>query len=155
VSVGEHDLVREVLAEMGVKILFWRVKVKPGKSMAFGMKEGKPVFALPGNPVSSMLTFAEFAAPALLKLMGHREIVKPLFPAVLQSDLRKKKGQTALVRVKLECSQGRYMAWSAGKQDTGLVRTMMEANAVAVLPADRESFAAGEDVQVHLLGAAL
>jgi molybdopterin molybdotransferase len=155
VSVGEYDLVREVLAEMGVKIVFWRVKVKPGKSMAFGMKGGKPVFALPGNPVSSMLTFAEFAAPALLKMMGHREMVRPLFPAVLQSDLRKKKGQTALVRVKLECTQGRYIAWSAGKQDTGLVRTMMEANAVAVLPADRESFAAGEEVQVHLLGAGL
>jgi molybdopterin molybdotransferase len=155
VSVGEYDLVREVLAELGVKIVFWRVKVKPGKSMAFGMKEGKPVFALPGNPVSSMLTFAEFAAPALLKLMGHEETVKPLFPAVLQSELKKKKGQTGLVRVKLECTQGRYTAWSAGKQDTGLVRTMMEANAVAVLPADRESFEVGEEVQVHLLGATL
>jgi len=79
-------------------------------------------------------------------------MVKALFPAVLQSDLRKKKGQTALVRVKLECTNGRYLAWSAGRQDTGLVRTMMDANGVAVLPADRETFAAGEEVQVHLLG---
>jgi molybdopterin molybdotransferase len=152
VSVGEHDLVREVLEEMGVKIVFWRVRVKPGKAMAFGMKDGRPVFALPGNPVSSMLTFEEFVAPALLKMMGHFEMVKALFPAVLQSDLRKKKGQTALVRVKLECTNGRYLAWSAGRQDTGLVRTMMDANGVAVLPADRETFAAGEEVQVHLLG---
>jgi molybdopterin molybdotransferase len=152
VSVGEHDLVREVLEEMGVKIVFWRVRVKPGKAMAFGMKDGRPVFALPGNPVSSMLTFEEFVAPALLKMMGHFEMVKALFPAMLQSDLRKKKGQTALVRVKLECTNGRYLAWSAGRQDTGLVRTMMDANGVAVLPADRETFAAGEEVQVHLLG---
>jgi molybdopterin molybdotransferase len=99
-----------------------------------------------------MLTFEEFVAPALLKMMGHFEMVKALFPAVLQSDLRKKKGQTALVRVKLECTNGRYLAWSAGRQDTGLVRTMMDANGVAVLPADRETFAAGEEVQVHLLG---
>jgi len=155
VSVGDHDLVREVLDELGVRIVFWKVNVKPGKSMAFGMKESVPVIALPGNPVSSMLTFEEFAAPALLKMMGRQDSVKALFPAVLQSSLRKKKGQTGLVRVKLECRNGRYLAWSAGKQDTGLVKTMMEANAVAVLPAEREGFAAGEEVQVHLLGSAV
>jgi molybdopterin molybdotransferase len=154
VSVGDRDFVREVLEEMGVKTVFWRVKVKPGKAMAFGIKDGRPVFALPGNPVSSMLTFEEFAAPALLKMMGHSITVKPLFPAVLQSGLKKKKGQTALVRVKLECTNGRYLAWSAGRQDTGFVRTMMDANAVAVLPAERDEFLAGEEVQVHLLGGA-
>jgi molybdopterin molybdotransferase len=154
VSVGDRDFVREVLEEMGVKTVFWRVKVKPGKAMAFGVKDGRPVFALPGNPVSSMLTFEEFAAPALLKMMGHTITVKPLFPAVLQSGLKKKKGQTALVRVKLECTNGRYLAWSAGRQDTGFVRTMMDSNAVAVLPADRDEFLAGEEVQVHLLGGA-
>jgi len=147
--------VREVLDELGVRIVCWKVNVKPGKSMAFGMKESVPVFALPGNPVSSMLTFEEFAAPALLKMMGRQDSVKALFPAVLQSSLQKKKGQTGLVRVKLECRNGRYLAWSAGKQDTGLVKTMMEANAVAVLPAEREGFAAGEEVQVHLLGSAV
>lgn len=152
VSVGDCDFVREVLEEMGVKTVFWRVKVKPGKAMAFGIKDGRPVFALPGNPVSSMLTFEEFVAPALLRMMGHSITVKPLFPAVLQSGLQKKKGQTALVRVKLECTNGRYLAWSAGRQDTGFVRTMMDANAVAVLPAERDEFLAGEEVQVHLLG---
>ena len=152
VSVGDHDLVKKVLEELGVEIVFWRVKVKPGKAMAFGKREGKPVFALPGNPVSSTLTFEEFVAPALLKMMGHKETVKPLFPAVLQGELRKKKGQTQLMRVRLEYSGGKYLALSAGKQDTGLVRTMMEANAVAVLPAEREFFATGEEVQVHLLG---
>jgi molybdopterin molybdotransferase len=70
---------------------------------------------------------------------------------VLQSDLKKKAGQTHLVRVRLEYSGGKYLAWSAGKQDTGLLKTMLRANALAVLPADRESFAAGEEIQVHLL----
>jgi len=142
-----------VLEELGVEIVFWRAKVKPGKALAFGIKEGKPVFALPGNPVSSMLTFEEFVAPALLKMMGHRQSVKPLFAAVLQTELRKNKGQTHLVRVKLEYSDGKYLAWSAGKQDTGLLKTMLEANAIAVLPAERELFEAGEEIQVHLLGA--
>jgi molybdopterin molybdotransferase len=151
VSMGDRDLVREVLDELGVEIVFWRVKVKPGKALAFGRKAGKLVFALPGNPVSAMLTFEEFVAPALLKMMGHRQSVKPLFPAVLQSDLKKKAGQTHLVRVRLEYSGGKYLAWSAGKQDTGLLKTMLHANALAVLPADRESFAAGEEIQIHLL----
>ncbi len=154
VSVGDRDLVREVLQELGVELIFWRVNVKPGKAMTFGKRKGVPVFALPGNPVSSMLTFEEFAAPALLKMMGHKQTVKTMFPASLQSDLRKRKGQTLLVRVRLEYVNGKYLAWSAGKQDTGLVRTMMEANAIAVLSEDRETFAAGDEVLVHLLGGA-
>jgi molybdopterin molybdotransferase len=152
VSMGDRDLVREVLGELGVETIFWRVKVKPGKSLAFGMKAGKPVFALPGNPVSTMLTFEEFVAPALLKMMGHKEMVKPLFTAVLQNELKKKAGQTHLVRVRLQYAEGRFLAWSAGKQDTGLLKTMLRANALAVLPADRDSFAPGEEIQVHLLG---
>jgi len=158
VSVGDRDLVREVLGELGVKIVFWRVKVKPGKAMAFGMTEdkpGKPVFALPGNPVSSMLTFEEFVAPALLKMMGHREMVQPLFAAVLQSDLKKRAGHTHLVRVRLEYVKGKYLAWSAGRQDSGVLKSLVEANAIAVLPAERDFVAAGEEIQVHLLGRAV
>ncbi len=151
VSMGDRDLVREVLEQLGVEIVFWRVKVKPGKALAFGRMKERLVFALPGNPVSAMLTFEEFVAPALLKMMGHWQTVKPLFPAVLQSELKKKAGQTHLVRVRLEYSGGKYLAWSAGKQDTGLLKTMLQANALAVLPEDRETFAAGEEIQVHLL----
>jgi molybdopterin molybdotransferase len=151
VSMGDRDLVREVLSELGVEIVFWRVKVKPGKALAFGKKDGTLVFALPGNPVSAMLTFEEFVAPALLKMMGHRQTVKPLFPAVLQNALKKRMGQTHLVRVRLEYSGGKYLAWSAGKQDTGLLKTLLRANALAVLPADRDFFDAGEEIQVHLL----
>jgi molybdopterin molybdotransferase len=151
VSMGDRDLVREVLAELGVEIQFWKVKVKPGKSLAFGVLGEKLVFALPGNPVSAMLTFEEFAAPALLKMMGHRQPVKLLLPAVLQGEIRKKLGETHLVRVRLEYSGGKYLAWSAGKQDTGRLKTLLQANALAVLPAEREYFAAGEEIQVHLL----
>jgi molybdopterin molybdotransferase len=155
VSVGDRDLVREVLGELGAEIVFWRVRVKPGKALAFGSREGKPIFALPGNPVSSMMTFDEFVAPALLKMMGHKATVMPLFPAVLQSDLKKRAGQTHLVRVRLEYAKGRYLAWSAGKQDTGVLTTMLQANAIAVLPPDRDFVAAGEEIQVHLLGQAV
>jgi molybdopterin molybdotransferase len=102
-----------------------------------------------------MLTFEEFAAPALLKMMGHRRTVKPLLPAVLQSEMKKKTGETQLMRVRLEYSGGKYLAWSAGKQDTGRLKTLLQANALAVLPAEREFFAAGEEIQVHLLDASV
>jgi len=151
VSMGDRDLVRAALQELGVEILFWKVKVRPGKAMAFGMKDGKPVFALPGNPVSAMLNFEEFVAPALRKMMGHRQVVKHLVQAVLQDGLRKKRGVTQLVRVRLEYSAGRYLAWNAGKQESSRQKTSLQANALAVLPAEGEEFAAGEEVQVHLL----
>lgn len=83
VSVGDRDFVRGVLTDLAVEQVFWRVDVRPGKSLAFGIKDGKPVFALPGNPVSTMLTFEEFVAPALLKMMGHNRLFKQLIRAEL------------------------------------------------------------------------
>ena len=70
VSRGDRDLVREVLAELGVRQLFWNVDIKPGRPMAFGMRDRTPVFSLPGNPVSTLLTFDQFVRPALLRMMG-------------------------------------------------------------------------------------
>jgi molybdopterin molybdotransferase len=161
VSVGDRDLVREALQELEVQLLFWQVRVKPGRAMAFGIKNGEPgkpcklVFALPGNPVSATLTFEEFAAPALLKMMGHRQVLKPLMPAILQCELKKRRGELQLLRVRLEYSGGKYLAWSAGKQDSGRQKTSLQANALALLPADRDFFAAGEEIQVHLLDASV
>jgi molybdopterin molybdotransferase len=152
VSVGDRDFVRETLADLGVEIVFWKVKVKPGKALAFGMAGSKPVFGLPGNPVSTMLTFDEFVAPALLRMMGHSHGDNPLFQAVLQHDLKKSAGRTQLVRLHLEYSDGRFLARSAGKQETGMLKTLLHTNAVAILPAERESFAAGESISVHLCG---
>jgi molybdopterin molybdotransferase len=151
VSVGDRDLVRDVLGELGVEQIFWRVDVKPGKALTFGMKDTTPVFALPGNPVSAMLTFEEFVAPALLKMMGHRNVIRPLFTAELQHEMRKAPGRTHLARVHVEYVDGRYLARSAGKQETGLLKTLLNANAIALLPSERTTFAAGDPIQVHLM----
>jgi len=151
VSVGDRDFVREVLAELGVKQLLWKVEIKPGKSVAFGSKDGKLVFALPGNPVSAIVTFEELVRPALLKMMGHQQLVKPIEKAILQEEMRKKAGRIFFSRVRLVRADGKYLAWSAGNQDTGRLQTMLQANALALLPADRTSFAAGEEIDVHLL----
>jgi molybdopterin molybdotransferase len=151
VSAGDRDFVRDVLQEFGVKQIFWRVDVKPGGPTAFGVKDGKPVFALPGNPVSTMITFEEFVRPALLKMMGHKRVFKPFVRAILQDEARKKAGKVNFLRVRLERRDGKYLAYSSGNQTTGILKTMLMADAIAKLPADRTSFSPGEEVEVHIL----
>jgi molybdopterin molybdotransferase len=151
VSVGDRDFVREILAEFGVKQIFWKVNIKPGKSTAFGIFGSRPVFSLPGNPVSAMITFAEMVRPALLKMMGHRHFTQPLLAATLQEDLRKKPGKIFFARVRLRIVKGKLLAWSAGHQDTGFQRTICLADGIARLPAEGGNFHAGEQIMVRLL----
>jgi molybdopterin molybdotransferase len=151
VSAGDRDLVRDCLAELDVRQLFWKVDIKPGGPVAFGMKEGKPVFSLPGNPVSTMVTFEELVRPALLRMMGHRRVIKPYVLATLRTEVRKKAGKVHFLRVRIEVENGRYWAISAGDQNTGILGTMLRANGIAVLPKDKTMFSPGEEVAVHLL----
>lgn len=150
VSVGDRDFVREILGECGVKQLLWKVNIKPGKALAFGTHDGKPVFSLPGNPVSSMICFEQMVRPALLKMVGHPRPVQPLLFATLRKEMRKKAGKILFARVHLEVSQGRLVAWSSGRQETGLQKTMRLAEGIAVLPEDRVVFHAGEEVPVYI-----
>lgn len=151
VSAGDRDLVRDCLAELGVRPVFWKVDIKPGGPTAFGMKDGKPVFSLPGNPVSTMVTFEEFVRPALLRMMGHRRVIKPYVRASLRDEVRKKPGKVHFLRVRVEVERGWKWATMAGDQNTGILRTMVRANGIAVLPKDQTVFAAGDEVAVHLL----
>ena len=151
VSAGDRDLVRDVLAELGVEQLFWKVEMKPGHPTAFGRKGNVPVFSLPGNPVSTMVTFEQFVRPALLKMMGHTRIVRPLLKAVLTEGVKKKAGRVHFVRVEVEARDGRLYARSAGDQNTGILNTMLRADAIAMLPADRTAIAAGEEVNIQLV----
>lgn len=151
VSAGDLDLVRDVLAELGVRPLFWKVAVKPGRPTAFGLYGEKPVFSLPGNPVSSLLVFDQLVRPALLRMMGHENVTRPLLTARLAAPLPKKPGRTFLVRVRLFREDGRLFAVSAGDQNTGILKTLIDANAVAVLPAEMGPLAVGDEVQAYLL----
>lgn len=151
VSAGDRDLVRDVLNKLEVEQIFWRVEMKPGGPTAFGMKEGKPVFSLPGNPVSTMVTFEEFVRPALLKMMGHKRVIKPFIKVVLQNEARKKPGKINFLRVSLRSANDKYLAYSSGDQNTGILKTMLMADAIAVLPADRTMFFPGDEVDAHLL----
>jgi len=152
VSAGDCDLVRDILEELGAKQMFWKVGIKPGGPTAFAMYGSTPVFSLPGNPVSTMITFDEFVRPALLRMQGHQHVLRPLFKAVLREGLKKKPGKVQIVRVCLEREQGRWLASSAGNQQTAILRTLVDATAVAILPAESTGFAAGDEVDVHYYG---
>jgi molybdopterin molybdotransferase len=151
VSAGERDLVREVLAELGMRQVFRRVDIGPGAPTCFGLKDGKPIFCLPGNPVASMITFEEFVKPALLKMMGHRRVLKPLVRAILQEEVRKKPGKIKFLRVRLESVGGKLLAYSSGDQNTGILKTLLMADGLAVLASGRVSFSAGDEVEVHII----
>ena len=151
VSVGDRDFVRDVLGELEVRQLFHQGKVTPGGPTAFGLQAGKPVFALPGNPVSSLVIFEEMVRPALLKMMGHRRVLKAPVTAILQEPLTKKPGKVHLQRVRLEGSGGGWRAYSAGDQNSGILKTLLRADGLAMLPAEATSFAPGDELRVHLL----
>ncbi len=151
VSAGEKDLVREMLAEAGVKPLFWKIGLKPGGPTAFGLKGYTPVFSLPGNPVSSMLTFEELVRPALLRMMGHTAVLRPHFKGILAEDVHKKEGKATLLRVKI-CKEGdTFRISSAGNQQTGIQRTLLHADAVCLLPSEVTLLKKGESVDFHFL----
>ncbi len=151
VSAGDRDLVRDVLAELSVRQIFWKIRMRPGSPTAFGVKDGRPVFSLPGNPVSTLVTFEELVRPALLKMMGRPEPVKPFVKASLARSVRKKPGRVQFLRVKVAVKEGRYEADPAGDQNTGILATLLLSDGLAFLPEDRTGFEAGEKVDVHLL----
>ena len=151
VSAGDHDHVRDVLAELGVEQKFWKVAMKPGGPTAFAVKDGKPVFSLPGNPVSTMVTFEIFVRPALLRMMGRQRVIRPLVKVTLAEEVRKKPGKVQFVRLQLNREGKGFTGRSSGDQNTGILKTMLMADAMAVLPAEGSRFAAGEEVDAFLL----
>jgi len=151
VSVGERDLVREVLADLGVPLEFHSVDIGPGRPTSFGVKDHCLVFCLPGNPVASMIIFTELVRPAILKAMGYRRVVPVAVRAILQENTSKRLGRIKLLRVRLEFNGDSLLAFSAGEQATGILKTSLRADGLALLPAARSSFSAGEEVEVHLL----
>ncbi len=152
VSAGDRDFVRSVLDELGAETLFCRVDIKPGRPTTFARLGQTPIFCLPGNPVSTMVTFEELVRPALLKMMGHCRVIKPLIEATLLTDLTKKRlGVLNFQRVSIEVRDGRYLASCSGDQNTGILKTMVRADALALLPENLDTFQAGDKVHIHLL----
>lgn len=151
VSVGKYDLVKDTLSQLGMKVKFWKVAMKPGKPLVFGTMGNKPVFGLPGNPTSAMISFEQFVRPALLKMMGHTSLFRPLIEATLAEETKMYSNRLHLVRCKLFERDGTMMAVSTGTQSSGALRSMVLADGLMILPPDHGPFVAGDRVKVQLL----
>lgn len=149
VSVGEHDVVRNVLTKLG-KMHFWRVAMKPGKPQVYGFIDDKPIFGLPGNPVSSLVVFELFVRPALLKMAGHTELLRPTFEAVLTTDVTNSDGRVNYMRAIISKENGEYVAKTTGPQGSGILHSLVLANGLITIP-DGVTLRAGERVEAQFL----
>lgn len=150
VSVGDYDLVKDMLRKMG-QINFWKVAMRPGQPLAFGLVSGKPLFGLPGNPVSSMVSFEQFVRPAILKMMGHANLFRPTILAELGEDLEKKAGLTHFLRCRLIRGNDKILATTTGEQGSGMLSSMVKAQGLIVLPPEVTKARAGQKVKVMIL----
>jgi molybdopterin molybdotransferase len=154
-SVGVHDYVRPIIESLGVQMKFWRVAMKPGHPVAFGTTESCKFFGLPGNPVSSMVCFEQFVAPALRRMMGHQRLFRRTIPARLTHAIKHQQGRTEFVRVTLSKEASGYAATSTGAQGSGMLLSMARADGLLVIPAESTGLAAGSTVTVLLLEGAM
>lgn len=151
VSVGTHDYVRDVLEQLGATLKFWKVAMKPGEPLAFGMLGKRAVFGLPGNPVSVMVTFEEFVRPALRKMQGHVQWFRPVVEAVLMEPITKPVGKTHFMRAVVRMKADRYEVCTTGRQGSGLITSMVKANGLIILPPEIDHLSKGDPVRVQLL----
>jgi molybdopterin molybdotransferase len=152
VSVGDYDFVKDVLQQMGAELVFWRVKQKPGKPMAFWTLDSKRIVGLPGNPVSCMVCTEEYVRPLVRRMMGHALLYRPVRTAILDERYAKgaDAGRTHFVRVRLQERDGVLHATLTGPQGSGILTSMALAVGIAVLPEKTPVVEAGQIVHVQL-----
>jgi molybdopterin molybdotransferase len=157
ISVGEHDHVRAVMESLGAEVGFWRVRARPGSAFAFGTVAGLggiPWFGLPGNPVSTLVTFEVLVRPALLRMCGRRAVFPPVEPARLREAVSVKRGLTHFLRVRVDRQDGDLAVALTGSQSSGVLTSMAAADGLLVVPESGGEFAAGETLPVIVLGGA-
>ncbi|MEE9910530.1 MAG: molybdopterin molybdotransferase MoeA [Deltaproteobacteria bacterium] len=151
VSVGDFDFVKDVMGDIGNAMRFWQVAMRPGKPLAFGSIDGVPLFGLPGNPVSVMVSFEQFVRPYLLKMQGHTRIFRPLLTAVSAQDIKKSTGVKNFIRALVYRKNDAYIARVTGEQGSGILKSMVAANGFIVLGEKDSIIKKGDEVLVQLL----
>lgn len=152
-SVGEYDYVRQVLASLGAELKFWRIRMRPGAPLGFGIVRGVPWIGLPGNPVSAMVTFELFVRPAIRKMLGARRLFRRPVPAVLEEPISIQARLTHFLRAVLHVREdGRLGVRLTGPQGSAILTSMAKANALLVVPEDRPLAAVGEVLNAIPLG---
>ncbi len=152
VSKGEYDLVKAVLAELGT-VDFWQVAIQPAKPFAFGHVDGTPLLGLPGNPVSVMVAFEQFARPALLHMMGCQAVFRPTAQAIAAERWRTDPAKVVFTRVIAETRDGVTHVRSSGAQMSNVLSSMARADAFAVIPVGTGYVEVGDPVTIELFHA--
>ncbi|HEU4370883.1 MAG TPA: gephyrin-like molybdotransferase Glp [Methylomirabilota bacterium] len=150
VSVGELDLVREALARAGAELHLWQVSMRPGKPITYGSLGGRPVFGLPGNPVSAMVTFELFVRPALLKMSGRRRLARPRLRVRALAPVPNPGSRRGYLRVRLESTGEGLGARLTGGQGSAILRSMVAADGLAVVEPDT-TVPSGGNLEVMVL----
>ena len=152
VSVGTHDLVKDVLANMGFRQSFWRVRQRPGGPMLFGKLGSQLVFGLPGNPVSAAVCFLQYVRPALFRLGGAAQVNPPFLCAQLEFPVKKPAGLYHFVRGRaVRQEDGRLLVQTTGRQASNLYSSLQHANCLIHLPEDCVDPSGGEEVKITRL----
>lgn len=151
VSMGDYDYVKDVLKDLGTDVSFWKVAMKPGQPLVFGTINGKPIFGLPGNPVSAMVSFEQFVRPSILKMAGYCQIFRPILEAIISEPIEKKPGKKHFIRGYVKWDGKDLRVSFSTDQGSGVLRSMVEANCLIVLAEDKTKVQAGEKVKVQIL----
>jgi molybdopterin molybdotransferase len=150
--MGSRDIVRDVLGEAGTEWLFWKVRQRPGKPLAFGLLGGRPVFGLPGNPVSSSVCFDQYVRPALLRMQGRDPVFRSRYRAILEEELTKAAGLHTFARGVAFPGEGPELrVRPTGPQGSNLFTSVLRANCLVHLPAAWELAPAGSTVEIEWL----
>jgi molybdopterin molybdotransferase len=150
VSMGDFDFVKQILRESG-SVDFWKVAMQPGKPFAFGHVNGVPLFGLPGNPVSTFVSFEQFVRPALLAMMGSTKLFRPWVTGVMGEDVRTNEEKDVFVRVMLAPDRdGSFVAVKAGGQGSNILSALANSDAFALVPVGVGSLSAGDIVKLEM-----
>jgi len=151
VSMGDYDFTKAVFRELGAEMNFWKLAIRPGQPLAFGKIQGKLAFGLPGNPVSSMVTFEQLVRPALLKMSGCRSYGRPVVQAIFQERFSKRADRRHFLRGILTREDGVFKVRTTGDQGSGILTSMVKANCLIDVPVEVEKLNPGDEVSVQLL----
>jgi molybdopterin molybdotransferase len=149
VSMGEHDHIRGAVERLGA-VVFWRVSMKPGKPILFGLVAGRPIFGMPGNPVSAMVGFEIFVRPALLHMAGHSALQRPRVRARLLAPISHRPGRQEYVRTLTTIRNDEFVSEPYPGQGSHLIRSMTHANSLAIVPTGTGCLAVGDFVEVMM-----
>jgi molybdopterin molybdotransferase len=152
VSMGDFDFVKPIMDELGGGLDFWKVRIKPARPLAFGVIGGVPTFGLPGNPVSSMVSFELFVRPFLRQAMGHQNLDRPVIHATLAKPIKKSPGRRFFLRAHVIQEDNGYRCHITGSQGSGMLTSMVQADGLIDLAEDLAGpIPAGTTVPVRLL----